>query len=224
MVPHLLVIDDDWHITELLRRTLAHAGYSVAVASTGDEGLRAVIDRTPDLIVLDVMMPGIDGYEVTRRLRMGGTTAPILMLTARGEVIDRVQGLRGGADDYLIKPFALDELLARVEVLLRRGQIATQEVLRFDDLTLNTSTHEAQRGMRVLDLSSTEYALLEVLLRRPRQVLSRAVLMERVWGYDFGGDSNVLDVYIGYLRAKLEAAGEPRLIQTMRGIGYVLRD
>ncbi|HKD76291.1 MAG TPA: response regulator transcription factor, partial [Ktedonobacterales bacterium] len=177
MVSHILVIDDDWPITEMLRRTLAHAGYTVSTAGTGEEGLRAVIDRPPDLIVLDIMLPGIDGFEVARRLREGGTTAPILMLTARGEVPDRVQGLRGGADDYLVKPFALDELLARVDVLLRRGQIATQEVLRFGDLTLNTATHEAQRGSRSLQLSSTEYALLEVFLRRPRQVLSRAVLM-----------------------------------------------
>jgi two-component system response regulator MprA len=224
MLRHILVIDDDHHITELLRRALAHAGYTVTIASNGEEGLRAVIDRPPDLIILDVMMPVIDGFEVARRLREGGTGAPILMLTAKGEVQDRVQGLRGGADDYLVKPFALDELLARVEALLRRGQIEQQEILRFGDLTLTTATREVRRGDREIQLSTTEYQLLEVLMRRPRQVLNRAMLMERVWGYDFGGESNVLDVYIGYLRAKLEAAGEPRLIQTVRGVGYVLRD
>lgn len=224
MMRHILVVDDDRHITELLRRALAHEGYTVAIASEGEEGLRAVIDRPPDLVILDVMMPGMDGFEVARRLREGGTGAPILMLTARDEVADRVAGLRGGADDYLTKPFALDELVARVEALLRRGQIAEQEVLRFGDVALDTASHEVLRGTRVIPLSGTEYTLLEVFLRRPRQVLTRAVLMDRVWGYDFGGESNVLDVYIGYLRAKLEADGEPRIIQTIRGVGYVLRD
>lgn len=224
MVRHILVVDDDHHITELLRRTLAHAGYTVAVATSGAEALQAVVDRPPDLIVLDVMIPGLDGFEVCRRLREGGTTAPILMLTARDAVADRVTGLRGGADDYLAKPFALDELLARIEALLRRGPTEAQEVLRFADVTLNTATHEANRGTRALELSTTEFALLELLLRRPRQVLPRSLIMERVWGYDFGGESNVLDVYIGYLRTKLEADGEPRLIQTVRGVGYALRD
>jgi two-component system response regulator MprA len=224
MLKNILVIDDDRHITDLLRRALAHAGYSVATAATGMEGLRAVIDRAPDLVVLDVMLPELDGFEVCRRLREGGTAAPVLMLTARGEVPDRVEGLRNGADDYLIKPFALDELLARVEALLRRGQITTQETLRFGELVLNTATREVARGTRPISLSTTEYLLLEVFMRHPRQVLSRAVLMERVWGYDFGGDSNVLDVYIGYLRTKLEAGGEERLIQTVRGVGYALRE
>ena len=224
MMRHILVVDDDHHITELLRRALAHAGFTVTIASDGEEGLRAVIDRPPDLVILDVMMPGLDGFEVARRLREGGTGAPILMLTARGEVQDKVIGLRGGADDYLVKPFALDELLARVDALLRRGQIEQQEVLAFGDLSLNTATREVTRGEREIQLSGTEYTLLEVFMRRPRQVLNRATLMERVWGYDFGGESNVLDVYIGYLRGKLEMNEEPRLIQTVRGVGYVLRD
>ncbi len=224
MLRHILVVDDDRHITDLLRRTLAHAGYTVAVALNGEDGLQAVIDKPPDLIVLDVMLPGIDGYEVARRLREGGTGVPILMLTARGEVQDRVTGLRGGADDYLVKPFELDELLARVEALMRRGQIEQQELLRFGDITLDTSSHEVIRGERVVQLSSTEFALLAVFMHRPRQVLPRAVLMERVWGYDFGGESNVLDVYIGYLRTKLEADGASRVIQTVRGVGYVLRE
>lgn len=224
MVRHILVIDDDRHITELLRRTLAHAGYTVTLAQNGEEGLKAVVDRPPDLVILDVMMPGLDGFEVCRRMREGGTIAPVLMLTARGETSDKVAGLKGGADDYIVKPFAIDELLARVEALLRRGVLESQEVLRFGDLLVNTATREVTRGGRAIGLSSTEYALLEIFMRRPRQVLSRAILMDRVWGYDFGGESNVLDVYIGYLRTKLEAGDEPRIIQTVRGVGYVLRD
>jgi two-component system response regulator MprA len=224
MVRHLLVVDDDRHITDLLRRTLAHAGYTVGVAASGTEALQAVVDRPPDLIILDVMLPGMDGFEVCRRLREGGTTTPILMLTARDAVPDRVAGLRGGADDYLAKPFAIDELLARVEALLRRGPVETQEMLRFADVALNTATHEVSRGTHSIDLSTTEFALLKLFLRRPRQVLPRSLIMERVWGYDFGGESNVLDVYVGYLRAKLEAQGEPRLIHTVRGVGYALRD
>jgi two-component system, OmpR family, response regulator MprA len=224
MVSHILVVDDDWHITELLRRAMAHAGYTVKTVSTGEEGLQAVLDHPPSLIVLDIMLPGIDGFEVARRLREGGTTTPILMLTARGEVPDRVQGLRGGGDDYLVKPFAIDELLARIEALLRRGTITPQELLGFGDLTLNMATHEVRRGQRDLTLSSTEFALLAFFMHHPRQVLTRSMMMERVWGYDFGGESNVLDVYIGYLRVKLEANNEPRLIHTIRGVGYVLRD
>ncbi len=224
MLKHILVVDDDPHITELLRRTLAHAGYTVTLAADGPAGLHAVVDRPPDLIILDVMLPGLDGFAVCQRLREGGTTVPILMLTARDAVLDRVAGLRGGADDYLVKPFALDELLARIEALLRRGPAEVQEILRFGDVTLNTATREAQRGEHPLALSSTEYSLLEVFMRRPRQVLTREILMERVWGYDFGGASNVLDVYIGYVRTKLEAHGAPRVLQTVRGVGYVLRD
>ncbi len=224
MVRHVLVVDDDRPITDLLRRTLAHAGFTVSIAASGSEGLQAVVDRPPDLIILDVMMPGMDGFEVCRRLREGGTTVPILMLTARDAVPDRVAGLRGGADDYLAKPFALDELLARVEVLLRRGPVEPQTVLRFEDITLNTATHEGNRGTHEIVLSTTEFAWLELFLRRPRQVLPRSVIMERVWDYDFGNGSNVLDVYIGYLRAKLEAGGGSRVIQTVRGVGYALRD
>src|SRR5271165_4435831 len=196
MLQHILVIDDDYHITELLRRTLAHAGYTVSAAANGEDGLRAVVDRPPDLIILDIMMPGIDGFEVARRLREGGTSVPILMLTARGETNDKVAGLRGGADDYLVKPYEADELLARVEALLRRSTGEAQEKLSFGDLTLDIATREAIRGDRTIALSSTEYTLLALFMRRPRQVLSRATIMDRVWGYDFGGESNVLDVYI----------------------------
>lgn len=220
----ILVVDDDFHITELLRRTLVHQGYAVEIANTGEECLQSVIDHAPDLIILDIMMPGIDGFEVTRRLREGGTASPILMLTARGDINDRVTGLRGGADDYLVKPFSIDELLARIEVLFRRGQIEKQETLRFGDIVMNTASREVFRVNRRIELSSTEFSLLSIFMHHPKQVLSRSMIMERVWGYDFGGASNVLDVYIGYLRNKLEGAGESRVIHTMRGVGYVLRE
>ncbi|WP_069801410.1 response regulator transcription factor [Thermogemmatispora onikobensis] len=224
MKAHILVVDDDPRITNLLRRILAYEGYSVAIASTGDEALMRSLEHPPDLMILDIMLPGIDGLEVVRRLRAAGDTMPVLMLTARDAIPDRVKGFEMGADDYLVKPFAPEELLARVMALLRRSQAERSEVLRYADLTLDTGTRLAYRGQREIELSPTEYELLALFLRRPRQVLTRDLIMERVWGLDFEGSSNVLEVYIGYLRSKLEAGGEPRLIHTVRGIGYVLKE
>jgi two-component system response regulator MprA len=224
MKAHILVVDDDPRITELLRRTLALEGYTISVARDGTEGLARFLERPPDVIVLDVMLPGMDGIEVARRLREAGDNVPILMLTARDAVADRVRGLESGADDYLVKPFAHEELVARVRALLRRGQPDRYEVLRAADVELDTGTRIAHRGARAIELSPTEYELLSLFLHRPRQVLTRDIILERVWGVDFEGSSNVLEVYIGYLRAKLEAGGEPRLIHTVRGVGYVLKE
>ena len=190
----------------------------------GDEALRKVIERPPDLIVLDLMLPGIDGLEVCRRLRASGNQVPILMLTAKDAIPDRVSGLDEGADDYLVKPMDLQELLAHVRALLRRRNPEQAEVLRFADVELDTGTRMARRGKREINLSTTEYELLALFMRRPRQVLTRDIIMERVWGYDFEGESNVLEVYVGYLRNKLEAGGEPRILHTIRGAGYVLRE
>jgi two-component system response regulator MprA len=223
MKAHILVVDDDRRITEVLRRVLAYEGYTVDVALRGDEALQRAIERPPDLVVLDIMLPGIDGLEVCRRLRASGNQVPILMLTAKDSIPDRVAGLDTGADDYLVKPIELEELQARVRALLRRRNPEQTEVLRFGDLELDTGTRLGHRGSREISLSTTEYELLALFLRRPRQVLTRDVIMERVWGYDFEGESNVLEVYIGYLRSKLEAGGEPRLLHTVRGAGYVLR-
>jgi two-component system response regulator MprA len=223
MRAHLLVIDDDEQLLTALRRALAYEGYDVAVAPSGEEGLRLARDAPPDLVVLDVRLPGIDGLEVCRRLR-AGDDVPVLMLTARDEVADRVAGLDAGADDYLVKPFAVDELLARVRALLRRRTPATGGELRLADLTLDPSTRAVRRGGRDLTLTPKEFDLLTLFLQHPRQVLTRELLFERVWGYDFEGQSNVLDVYVGHLRTKLEADGEPRLLHTVRGVGYVLRE
>jgi two-component system response regulator MprA len=224
MKAHVLIVDDDRHITEMLRRALAYEGYSVDCALRGNEALQKALEHPPDLVILDLMLPGLNGMEVTRRLRTGGNQVPILMLTAKDAIADRVAGLDTGADDYLVKPVALDELMARVRALLRRRNPEQTEVLRFADLELDTGTRIAHRGSRAIELSTTEYELLQLFLRRPRQVLTRDVIMERVWGYDFEGESNVLEVYIGYLRGKLEAGGEPRLLHTIRGAGYVLRE
>ena len=224
MKAHILVVDDDQHITGVLRRALAYEGYSVEVATRGDEALHKVIEHPPDLIVLDIMLPGIDGLEVCRRLRASGNQVPILMLTAKDGIPDRVAGLDEGADDYLVKPMELEELLARVRALLRRRNPEQTEILRFADVELDTGTRIARRGKREISLSTTEYELLGLFLRRPRQVLTRDIIMERVWGYDFEGESNVLEVYVGYLRNKLEAQGEPRILHTIRGAGYVMRE
>jgi two-component system response regulator MprA len=221
---HILLVDDDRHIIDFLRRSLVYEGYSVDVALRGDEALQRAIDRPPDLIILDVMLPEVTGIEVCERLRHTGSTVPILMLTAKDAITDRVIGLDSGADDYLVKPPELDELMARVRALLRRRSSEQEEVLRFADLALNTSTRLARRGEREITLTTTEYELLALFLRRPRQVVTRDIIMDRVWGYDFEGQSNVLEVYIGYLRNKLEMGGEPRLIHTVRGAGYVLRE
>ena len=224
MKAHILVVDDDTRITDLLRRILAYEGYSVTVAASGTEALDRSLERPPDLVVLDIMLPGLDGFEVARRLRAAGDHVPILMLTARDAVVDRVQGLEMGADDYLVKPFAPEELLARVKALLRRSQEKQHEVLRYADVELDTGTRIAHRGAREIELSPTEYELLALFLRRPRQVLTREIILDRVWGIDFEGSSNVMEVYVGYLRNKLEAEGEPRLIHTVRGVGYVFKE
>jgi two-component system response regulator MprA len=220
----ILVIDDDAKIVSLLRRALSYEGYTVRTAISATAGLASARDEPPNLVVLDLMLPDLDGYEVCRRLRAAGDV-PVLMLTARDEIDDRVRGLDEGADDYLVKPFALQELLARVRVLLRRSQSqADPAVYRFEDLTLDTATREATRGDRLIQLSTKEYQLLLLFLRHPRQVLTRDTIMDQVWGYDYSGESNVLEVYVGYLRQKLEAGGESRLIHTMRGSGYVLKN
>mgnify|MGYP001814006751 CR=1 FL=1 len=224
MSARILVIEDDEGITRFLRRGLAYEGYTVDIAADGQMGLIAARDNPPDLVVLDLMLPGIDGLEVCRRLRAGGDV-PILILTARDGVNDRVLGLDMGADDYMVKPFDLDELLARIRALLRRLQPATQpKIMRFEDLSLDTGTRQASRGDRVISLTAKEYELLDLFMLHPRQVLTRDVIFDRVWGYDFGGESNIIEVYIRYLRQKLEEEGEPRLLHTVRGMGYVLRE
>ncbi len=223
-LPRVLVVDDDPKVLNLMWRGLSFAGYAVDLSADGKEALSIARDRPPDLVLLDVMLPGLDGLEVCRRLRAGVPNLPVLMLTARGRVSDRVEGLDAGADDYLVKPFAFDELLARMRALLRRAHSAEGQVLRFADLTVNQATREVERGGRSIALTAKEYELLEFLLRHPRQVLSRDVIFERVWCSDFLGESNVIDVHVMRLRDKLEAAGEPRLIHTMRGAGYSLRE
>lgn len=219
-MPHVLVIDDDARITALLCRGLRLEGFTVSAAADGAGGLAMATRERPDVVVLDVMMPGLDGFAVCSRLR-ADSEVPILMLTARDEVSDRVRGLELGADDYLVKPFALAELVARIRALLRRGGSA--EVLRYGDLVVDLRTREVTRAGQVLTLTAKEFELLGLFLRHPRQVLSRDQIMEQVWGYDFAGESNVLEVYVGYLRQKTERDGRPRLLHTVRGVGYVLR-
>jgi len=226
----ILVVDDEPAVRASLARALRLDGYDVALASDGRAALDAVNGGAPDAVVLDVLMPELDGLEVCRRLRAAGDRTPVLMLTARDQVRDRVGGLDAGADDYLVKPFALEELSARLRALLRRsdaggdGNGPARELLTYADLALDVGAHEARRGGRRIELTRTEFLLLELLLRHPRQVLTRSVIFERVWGYDFGATSNSLEVYVGYLRRKTEAGGEPRLIHTVRGVGYVLRE
>ena len=225
MNAHILIVDDDNRVTSALRRTLAYEGYQVSVAANGEAALSIVRTLPPDLVILDLMLPGIGGLEVCRRLRIAGDGIAVLMLTARDSVADRVAGLETGADDYLVKPFASEELLARVKALLRRRNPPdiTREVLGFEDLELDTATRQAKRGNHLIDLSTTEYELLLMFMRNPRIVLTRSVLMDRIWGSEFEGGPNVLEVYIGHLRNKLEQQSEKRLIQTVRGAGYVLR-
>jgi two-component system, OmpR family, response regulator MprA len=221
----ILVVDDEPAVRESLERALRLEGYEVDLAADGQEALSAVAERRPEALVLDLMMPNVDGVEVCRRLRAEGDRTPILVLTARDAVSDRVAGLDAGADDYVVKPFALDELLARLRALLRRAMPdAGEQVLRFADLTLDRVAYEVKRGERVIDLTRTEFLLLELFMLHPRQVLTRSIIFERVWEYDFGPMSNSLTVYIGYLRRKTEAGGEPRLLHTVRGVGYVLRE
>jgi two-component system response regulator MprA len=220
----VLVVDDEPQLRRALERALKLEGYEVDLAADGEEALRTVGTGPLDAIVLDVLMPKLDGLEVCRELRARGDEVPILMLTARDAVQDRVDGLDAGADDYVVKPFALEELLARLRALLRRMNGDGAEALSYADLTLNPATREVRRGERAIELTKTEFALLEHLLRHPRLVLTRSQLFEAVWGYDFGPRSNSLEVYIGYLRRKTEEGGEPRLIQTVRGVGYSLRE
>jgi two-component system, OmpR family, response regulator MprA len=220
----VLVVDDEPAVRDALRRALTLEGYEVDLAEDGIEGVTAAATRGPDAIVLDILMPGLDGLEVCRRIRESGDRTPILMLTARDEVQDRVAGLDAGADDYLAKPFALEELHARLRALVRRSTGSEADVLRFGDLALDTRTREVTRDGRPIDLTRTEFSLLELFLLNPRQVLSRSQIFDRVWGYDFGPSSNALEVYIGYLRRKLEAGGERRMIHTVRGVGYALRE
>jgi two-component system response regulator MprA len=220
----LLVVDDEPALRETLVRAFVVEGYEVETAADGEEAVAAVEELRPDLVVLDVLMPRVDGITACRRLRALGDRTPVLMLTARDAVGDRVAGLDAGADDYVVKPFALDELLARVRALLRRTGAETSERLHFVDLVLDTGTREVYRGERRIELTRTEFALLELFLRNPRQVLPRTLIFERVWDYDFGPTSNALEVYVGYLRRKTEAAGEPRLVHTVRGVGYALRE
>jgi len=220
----ILVIDDDPKIRTVVRRGLAYEGYRVVEAASGEEGLEKAREHLPDLVVLDIMLPGIDGLEVCRRLRATGDELGILMLTARDEVRDRVEGLETGADDYLVKPFSFEELLARVHALLRRRATPSGEILRYADLEFDVDAREARRDGRTIELTTTEYNLLILFMRHPKKVLTRDVIMEHVWSYDFEGESNVLEVYVRYLRNKLEADGEPRLIHTVRGAGYVLKE
>jgi two-component system response regulator MprA len=221
----ILVVDDERAVRDSLRRALELEGYEIELAADGSEALVKLEDGVePDAMILDVLMPGTDGLEVCRRIRREGRRLPILLLTARAEVGDRVAGLDAGADDYVTKPFALEELLARVRALLRRTHGEEHERLAFADLELDPGTREVRRGGELIELTRTEFSLLELFLRNPRQVLTRSVIFERVWGYDFGFGSNSLDVYIGYLRRKTETGGRPRLIQTVRGVGYALRE
>jgi two-component system response regulator MprA len=229
--PRVLVVDDDRAVRESLRRSLEFNGYAVSLASDGAEALAGlstpVAGATPDVVIMDVMMPRLDGIEATRALRSAGNDVPILVLTARDAVGDRVEGLDAGADDYLTKPFALQELLARLRALLRRvvpHEDTPDETLTFADLSMDIATREVRRGQRLVELTRTEFTLLEMFLRRPRRVLERSFILEEVWGYDFPTTANSLEVYVGYLRRKTEAEGEPRLIHTVRGVGYVLKE
>jgi two-component system response regulator MprA len=223
----ILVVDDEPSVRDAVERALSLDGYEVHLAENGERALSLVREETPDAVVLDVLMPRVDGIQVCKRIRGEGDRTPILMLTARDSIGDRVSGLDAGADDYLVKPFALDELLARVRALLRRARADADDgpaPLEFGDLRLDPAGYEVHRGLRRVELTRTEFRLLELLMRHPRQVLPRSTIFENVWGYDFGVSTNPLEVYISYLRRKLEAGGEPRVVQTVRGVGYVLRE
>lgn len=224
MSEHIIIVEDEHEIASYLRRGLMFEGYSAEIATDGHAALQAARERPPDLVILDLMLPGIDGIEVARRLR-SGSDVPIIMLTARDTVPNRVEGLEAGADDYLVKPFAFEELLARVRVQLRRRTRASQPtVLGFGSLVMDTAAHETTIANRRVELTAKEFDLLELFMNHPQQVLTREVIYDRVWGYDFGGESNIIEVYVRYLRQKLEVGGQPRLIHTVRGVGYILRN
>ena len=223
MKPHILVVEDEAKLAQFIKLELEFENYEVTVATDGLSGLANAREIKPDLILLDWMLPGISGPEICRRLRQTGDKVPIILLTAKDEVSDRVAGLDAGADDYVIKPFSIEELLARIRASLRREREEKVEILQFKNLTLNKATREVYRGKRAIELTAKEFDLLEYLIAHPRQVLTRDQILERVWGYDFMGDSNIIEVYVRYLRLKLEAQREERLIQTVRGVGYVLR-
>ena len=224
MSERILIIEDEPRIADLLRRGLLYENYEVEVAPDGEAGLTAARDRPPALVLLDLMLPGIDGLTVCKRLR-SASQVPILILTAKEAVPDRVAGLDAGADDYLVKPFSFDELLARVRAQLRRHQPTTSvDILHFADLTLNPTTHEVHRGDQRIELTAREFELLTLFMQHPKQVLTRDLIYDRIWGYDFGGESNIIEVYIRYIRSKLEEDGSPRLIHTVRGVGYALRE
>jgi len=224
MSSRILIVEDEEKLARFVEMELQCEGYEVQVANDGLTGLTSARENPPDLAILDWMLPGLTGLEICRRLRSTGSKFPIILLTARDEVSDRVSGLDAGADDYVIKPFSIEELLARIRVHLRRNQEEDPDLLQFEDLTLNRKTREVHRGNRLIDLTVKEYDLLDYLLANPRQVITRDRILEKVWGYDFMGDSNIIEVYVRYLRLKLEANGEKRLIQTVRGVGYVLRE
>jgi two-component system response regulator MprA len=225
LMPRVLVVDDEPAVRRALERALKLDNYDVELAADGEEALDRLVQSNIDAVVLDIAMPRLDGLEVCRRMRTAGDRTPVLMVTARDAIDDRVEGLDVGADDYLVKPFALRELQARLRALLRRaGDGGAGEVLRYADLVLDPVAHEVRRGDRLIELSKTEFSLLELFMQHPRQVLSRSAIFEHVWGYDFGPTSNALGVYMGYLRRKTEEGGEPRLLHTIRGVGYVLRE
>jgi DNA-binding response OmpR family regulator len=221
---HVLVVDDDAAVTSVLKRGLSYEGFAVSVANSGSQGLANARDCVPDLVILDVMMPGLDGFEVLSRLRAADGHLPVLLLTAKDAPADQVRGLESGADDYVVKPFTFEVLLARVRALLRRQENEHPPVLRFANLVLDLGSHVVRRGPREIFLTSLEFKLLHVFLQHPRQVLSKDLLLDRVWGYDFGGNGNVVEVYVKQLRQKVEQDGEPRLIHTIRNVGYVLRE
>jgi DNA-binding response OmpR family regulator len=224
MSGHILVIEDEPKLAQFIELELKYEGYQVTVANDGFTGMTAARESQPELILLDWMLPGISGLELCRRLRTTGDKVPIILLTAKDDVSDRVAGLDAGADDYVVKPFSVEELLARVRARLRQNQEPNRDLLQFEDLSLNRTTREVYRGDRLIELTAKEFDLLEYLISHPRQVLTRDRILETVWGYDFMGDSNIIEVYVRYLRLKLEANNEKRLIQTIRGVGYVLRD
>ena len=222
--PHIVVVEDEVKLAQFIELELKYEGYNVTVVNDGLSGLCAARENNPDLILLDWMLPGMSGVDICKRLRQTGSKVPIILLTAKDDISDRVAGLDAGADDYIVKPFNLEELLARVRANLRRNQEEDPELLQFLDLSLNRNTRQVFRGNRLIELTAKEFDLLEYLMSHPKQVLTRDQILERVWGYDFMGDSNIIEVYVRYLRLKLEAQQEKRLIQTVRGVGYVLRD